>query len=121
MENNCRTKRKTSDVCNNYIRNKGEKMSRTKNQSFEETQRTKAVHVTTSIPADIYAEIKASKTSFNSLILRAWEQKDGFETLRNRLAGYEEDTKQMQRNYARARLSIIELTDKLEKLEEVKK
>jgi len=85
--------------------------------SFEETQRNKAVALTTSIPAYIYAEIKASKTSFNSLILRAWAERDGFKGLKERLSDDEESTQRLLKNVARLQKVIFDLTEKIDELE----
>jgi hypothetical protein len=81
----------------------------------------RSVPITTTIPHDKWLEIKKSRMSWNSLILRGWEAHQGFNGLTDRTRANEETVKNLETNIARMQQIIFNLNDKLEKIEGVNK
>ena len=78
-------------------------------------------NITTSIPYNIWLVIKKSKTSWNSLILRGWESRNGFDGLTKRSREIEQTSKNQQNSINRMQKIIFDLNDKIEKLIEERK
>lgn len=77
----------------------------------------KAVPITTTIPFNIHQDIKASKMSWNSLILRGWEATQGFNGLTKRAQATEEEVIMLQKKSETLQNIIFQLNDKIEELE----
>lgn len=77
----------------------------------------KSVPITTTIPYRIWKEIKESKSSWNSLILRGWAAQKGFEEMTERLRETEHRNSNQERNIARLQAIIFDLQEKMQGLE----
>ena len=77
----------------------------------------RSVNITTSIPFNIWEEIKASKTSWNSLILRGWSSSKGFDEITQRLRDTEKTSINQARMIQKYQGMVFELNDRIEDLE----
>jgi hypothetical protein len=80
-------------------------------RSFEERERTKAVNISTTLPKHIYDEIKASKMSFNGVLMEGWANRNNFEGMKERQRETEQSLIKLQRVMDRLQNIVYERDD----------
>jgi len=83
---------------------------------YEEMLKERAVPITTTIPYSKWIAIKESKESWNGLILRGWEARNGFENLTKRTSKNEENASNQAKAINRMQQVIFDLNDKIDSL-----